>query len=173
MGEHFSCFYLPEDLETDQPAMALRLAGEVGRCEEEGWRVFSIVVSFMGLVMIAVVVLAEIFAPKIVSLIAPGFGVVEKEHVVSLTRLMLPAQFCFYMGGILSAVLGCLMVLPLNGITTGIGNSNFSETAFNFHVSGGIMLIGMAFAVVLGAAGGLFPASNAARKEILTALREI
>jgi putative peptidoglycan lipid II flippase len=72
--------------------------------EEEGWRVFSIVVSFMGLVMIAVVVLAEIFAPKIVSLIAPGFGVVEKEHVVSLTRLMLPAQFCFYMGGILSAV---------------------------------------------------------------------
>ena len=73
----------------------------------------------------------------------------------------------------LGGVLGCLMVLPLNGITTGIGNSNFSETAFNFHVSGGIMLIGMAFAVVLGAAGGLFPASNAARKEILTALREI
>jgi putative peptidoglycan lipid II flippase len=72
--------------------------------EEEGWRVFSIVVSFMGLVMIGVVVLAEIFAPKIVSLIAPGFGDAEKLHVVSLTRLMLPAQFCFYMGGILSAV---------------------------------------------------------------------
>jgi putative ABC transport system permease protein len=73
----------------------------------------------------------------------------------------------------LGGVLGCLMVLPLNGITTGIGNSNFSETAFNFHVSPGIMLIGMAFAVILGAAGGLFPASNAARKEILTALREV
>ena len=73
----------------------------------------------------------------------------------------------------LGGVLGCLLVLPLNGITTGIGNSNFSETAFNFHVSGEIMLIGMAFAVVLGAAGGLFPASNAARKEILTALREV
>jgi putative ABC transport system permease protein len=73
----------------------------------------------------------------------------------------------------LGGVLGCLLVLPLNGITTGIGNSNFSETAFNFHVSGEIMMIGMAFAVVLGAAGGLFPASNAARKEILTALREI
>jgi len=72
--------------------------------EEEGWRVFSIVVSFMGLVMIGVVILAEIFAPKIVSLIAPGFGAAEKAHVVSLTRLMLPAQFCFYMGGILSAV---------------------------------------------------------------------
>ena len=73
----------------------------------------------------------------------------------------------------LGGVLGCLLVLPLNGITTGIGNSNFSETAFNFHVSPTIMLAGIAFAVVLGAAGGLFPASNAARKEILTALREI
>ncbi len=72
--------------------------------EEEGWRVFSIVVSFMGLVMIGVVILAEIFAPRIVTWIVPGFGPAEKAHVVSLTRLMLPAQFCFYMGGILSAV---------------------------------------------------------------------
>jgi putative ABC transport system permease protein len=73
----------------------------------------------------------------------------------------------------LGGVLGCLLVLPLNGITTGIGNSNFSETAFNFHVSPQIMMVGIAFAVILGAAGGLFPASNAARKEILTALREV
>jgi putative ABC transport system permease protein len=73
----------------------------------------------------------------------------------------------------LGGVLGCLLVLPLNGINTGIGNSNFSETAFNFHVSPGIMMVGIAFAVILGAVGGLFPASNAARKEILTALREI
>ncbi len=73
----------------------------------------------------------------------------------------------------LGGVLGCLLVLPLNGITTGIGNSNFSETAFNFHVSPQIMMFGLLFAVVLGAVGGLFPASNAARKEILTALRQI
>jgi putative ABC transport system permease protein len=85
--------------------------------------------------------------------------------------------FSFFLESVLlsalGGVLGCLLVLPLNGITTGIGNSNFSETAFNFHVSPEIMMIGIAFAVILGAAGGLFPASNAARKEILTALREI
>ena len=85
--------------------------------------------------------------------------------------------FSFFLESVLlstlGGVLGCLLVLPLNGITTGIGNSNFSETAFNFHVSGGIMLAGIVFAVVLGAAGGFFPASNAARKEILTALREV
>src|SRR5580704_16014429 len=72
--------------------------------EDEGWRVFSIVITFMGLVLIGVVVAAEFLAPQLVSVITPGFGAVEKARVVSLTRLMLPAQFCFYMGGILSAV---------------------------------------------------------------------
>ncbi len=85
--------------------------------------------------------------------------------------------FSFFLESVLlsalGGVLGCLLVVPLNGITTGIGTSNFSETAFNFHVSPQIMLYGIVFAVVLGAVGGLFPASNAARKEILTALREI
>jgi ABC-type antimicrobial peptide transport system permease subunit len=73
----------------------------------------------------------------------------------------------------LGGVLGCLLALPLNGITTGIGNSNFSETAFDFRVTPQSMLFGIAFAVVLGSIGGLFPARMASKKEILTALREI
>ena len=72
----------------------------------------------------------------------------------------------------LGGLLGCLLVLPLNGVTTGIGNANFAETAFNFHVSPGIMAGGIAFAIILGSVGGLFPARMASRKEILTALRE-
>ncbi len=73
----------------------------------------------------------------------------------------------------LGGVLGCLLVLPLNGVTTGIGNTNFSETAFNFRVTPDIMIGGVIFAVVLGAIGGLLPARMAAKKEILTALREV
>ena len=72
----------------------------------------------------------------------------------------------------LGGVLGCLLALLLNGFTTTIGNSGFSETAFAFHVTPRIMLIGILFAVVLGSMGGLFPARMASRKQILTALRE-
>jgi ABC-type antimicrobial peptide transport system permease subunit len=86
-----------------------------------------------------------------------------------LTSFFLESVLLSLFGGLL----GCLMVLPLNGITTSVGNANFGETAFGFHVSPGIMLIGIAFAVALGAIGGLFPASNAARKEILVALRQV
>ena len=74
----------------------------------------------------------------------------------------------------LGGVVGCLLALPLNGINAEIANSTtFAETAFEFRVGPQIMLIGVLFAVVLGAVGGLFPARSAASKEILTALREI
>jgi len=86
--------------------------------------------------------------------------------------------FSFFVESILLAalggILGCLLVLPLNGVTTGIGNFvTFSEIDFNFRVTPQIMALGVAFAMVLGALGGLFPASSASRKEILTALRGV
>jgi putative ABC transport system permease protein len=75
---------------------------------------------------------------------------------------------------LIGGVIGCLVALPLNNVTTGIGSFiTFSEIAFNFHVSLTAMLVGVGFALVLGAIGGLFPARMAARKEILTALREV
>jgi len=73
----------------------------------------------------------------------------------------------------LGGLLGCLLVLPLNGITTAVGNSNFAELAFNFRVTPRIMAMGIVFALVLGTIGGLLPARMASRKEILTALREV
>jgi putative peptidoglycan lipid II flippase len=72
--------------------------------EEEGWHVFSTVVTVMGFVLVALVLVAEIFAHGLAKLIAPGFSAAERARVVFLTRLMLPAQICFYEGSILSAV---------------------------------------------------------------------
>jgi len=72
--------------------------------EEEGWQVFSTVITVMGFVLVGLVLAGEIFAPHIVNWIAPGFSPPERARVVFLTRLMLPAQICFYEGSILSAV---------------------------------------------------------------------
>lgn len=75
---------------------------------------------------------------------------------------------------LLGGLIGCILVLPLNNITTGVGSFvTFSEIAFNFRVSPAIMLTGLGFALFMGAIGGVFPASLAAKKEILTALREV
>jgi putative ABC transport system permease protein len=74
---------------------------------------------------------------------------------------------------VLGGVIGILLVLPLNNIQAGIGSFiTFSEISFNFKVTPAIMATGVAFALLMGAIGGLFPARMAAKKEILTALRE-
>jgi putative ABC transport system permease protein len=76
------------------------------------------------------------------------------------------------LGG-LAGLLGCLLALPLNWVTTGVGSTvSFSEIAFRFHVSPAAFITGLLFAIVLGAFGGVLPARMAARKEILSALRE-
>ncbi len=73
----------------------------------------------------------------------------------------------------LGGLVGCLLILPLNGMTTGIGNFvTFSEIAFNFHLGPKGIGSGILFSLIMGAVGGLAPALMAARKEILTALRE-
>jgi len=75
---------------------------------------------------------------------------------------------------VLGGMIGCLLVLPLNGATTGVGNFvTFSETDFNLAVTPDIIVSGILFAIFMGAAGGLFPAWNAARKQVLAALRAI
>jgi putative ABC transport system permease protein len=74
---------------------------------------------------------------------------------------------------IMAGVVGCIASLPLNLVTTGIGNfATFSEIQFRFHVGLASALAGIAFALFLGVAGGLFPARAAAKKEILIALQE-
>ncbi len=73
----------------------------------------------------------------------------------------------------LAGVLGCVLALPLDFFTTGVGSAaSFSEIAFRFHVGTAALASGLVLAIVLGAAGGVLPARTAAKKEIISALRE-
>jgi len=70
--------------------------------------------------------------------------------------------------------LGCVAVLPLNGFTTGTINwQTFSHLAFAFRVTPSLMLAGLAFALLMGFVGGVFPALRAARMSVARALREL
>jgi putative ABC transport system permease protein len=69
-------------------------------------------------------------------------------------------------------LIGCLMALPLNRIVTSTTNfSSFSELAFGFRVTPGILLTGLAVAAVMGLVGGFLPALKASRQPLAAALR--
>jgi ABC-type lipoprotein release transport system permease subunit len=72
------------------------------------------------------------------------------------------------------AVVGLLLSLPVNGISSGTVNwSTFSELAFSFHVDGVVATYGFVVALIAGIYGGAIPALRTARMPITTALREI
>jgi putative ABC transport system permease protein len=69
--------------------------------------------------------------------------------------------------------LGCLLAFPMNGYSTGTGQTqSFSEIAFAFRITPGIVGVAIAFALIMGFIGGLLPAVRASRLPITSALRE-
>jgi ABC-type lipoprotein release transport system permease subunit len=73
---------------------------------------------------------------------------------------------------LIGGVAGCLIALPINGITTSTTNwSSFSEVAFAFRVTPLGIGVGLVFAAVLGLVGGFLPALRAGRQSLAASLR--
>ena len=73
--------------------------------EHRADKTFSVIVSVMSAVLMVGVMVATIFAPQIVHVIFPHFTPGQAQLCVHLTRILLPAQLFFYVGGVISAVL--------------------------------------------------------------------
>jgi len=101
--------------------------------------------------------------PEIAVLLTLGF------HPRSvLASFLLESALIAAIGGLI----GCLLALPVNGFVASTTNwASFSEIAFNFRVTPGLLLAGMIFAVVMGVLGGFFPARRAAKLPVVQALR--
>jgi putative ABC transport system permease protein len=75
---------------------------------------------------------------------------------------------------LVGGVVGCLAVLPVNGLTTGTINwQTFSHLAFAFRITPGLLMAGMVFALFMGLLGGLPPAMRAARANVAHTLRAL
>src|SRR5256886_3014568 len=73
--------------------------------EEDAQKTFSVIITVMTAVLGVGVILAEIFTPEISRWMFRGFSPEQLELCVHLTRILLPAQIFFYVGGVVSAVL--------------------------------------------------------------------
>jgi putative ABC transport system permease protein len=102
---------------------------------------------------------------EIGTLRALGFG-----RFAILRSFMFESTCLALFGGIV----GILIALPINGLTTGVGSFvSFSEVAFKFRITPNAIVRGLLFAALIGALGGLLPAWSASRKGIVAAMRDL
>ena len=106
-------------------------------------------------------------------------AVANRAHEIGVLRLLgfsrtsVLASFVLesLLLSILGGLLGCVLVLPLNGLEGRIGNFlTFAETTFQFRLTLEFVFGGLLFAATMGIMGGLLPAWLAARREVLRSL---
>jgi putative ABC transport system permease protein len=103
---------------------------------------------------------------EIATLRALGFG--GGPVVVSV---LAESALLSLVGGVIG---GAIAYAGFNGFQTSTINwQSFSQVAFAFAVTPGLIAAGMSYALVMGLLGGLLPAVRAARLPIVSALREL
>jgi len=137
--------------------------------EAEAQRTFSIIITVMTTVMIVGTIAAEIFAPQFIRWFVKGFSPDKVALCTHLTRILLPAQIFFYVGGVVSAVLLShrLFLLPA-----------FGPILYNvFIILGGVVggrhfgIQSLAYGALVGSIAGPFLASVIGAARIGTGYR--
>jgi putative ABC transport system permease protein len=164
-----------KDFVTSDPRLNVDVSREIDYYAKQSTRMTQLITILGGLVAV-IMGIGAVFgalntmysavaerAREIATMRALGFG---GPSVV--TSFVIEALLISFVGG----AIGCLAVLPLNGLTTGAMNwQTFSHLAFAFRVTPDLLIMGVVFALAMGVFGGLPPAIRAARRPVAVALR--
>src|SRR5450631_542572 len=96
-------------------------------------------------------------------------------RVIGFSRPSILTSFVFesLVLSLLGALIGIVLMLPFNGMTTGTSNAvTFSEIVFSLRMTPAVIGSAIVFALLMGLFGGVAPAWQAARRDILAALRD-
>jgi putative ABC transport system permease protein len=162
---------------TADPRMTVQVSREIDYYEKQS-RGLTQLITVLGTLIAIVMGVGAIFGAlntmysavaersrEIATMRAIGFG--AGSIVVSF---IFEALLIAFIGGLI----GCLAVLPVNGITTGAMNfQTFSHLAFAFKITPPLLGIGIVFALFMGLIGGVPPAIRAARRPVALALRAL
>ena len=166
-----------KDAATSDPRLNVDVTREIDYYAKQSNRLTTLITVLGGLVA-AIMAIGAVFGAlntmysavaergrEIATMRALGFG--GPSVVFSF---VIEALLIAFVGGLI----GCLAVIPLNGLTTGAMNlQTFSHVAFAFKITPELLVRGVTFALVMGLIGGFLPAVRAARLPVATALREL
>lgn len=126
--------------------------------EAEAWRFFSTVATLMGAALLLLIAVCEVLAEPLVRALYHGFNAPEKAatlHLtIEMTRILLPAQIFFYLGGMIVGVLNAHRRFAASGLTGVVYNG--------VAIGAGLLLwrttgaSGFAWGILIGALAGNF-----------------
>jgi putative peptidoglycan lipid II flippase len=122
--------------------------------EDEARKTFSAVITIMTVVLAVAILVAEIYAPELNRLMFSKFDPAQFALCVHLTRILLPAQLFFYVGGVVSAVLLSrrMFLLPAVGPIVYNGGIILGGLLFSRRIG----ISSLAYGAVAGAFVGIF-----------------
>ncbi len=125
--------------------------------DDEAQKTFSVIITVMSTLLVAAIVVAWIFAPQLVGWYFGGKDGFDPEKLaicIHLTRILLPAQLFFYVGGVVSAVLYSrrLFFLPAFGPLV----YNVAIILGGVFFSGRFGIASLAYGAVAGSFVGIF-----------------
>lgn len=166
-----------KDAATTDPRLNVDVTREIDYYAKQSNRLTTLI-TVLGGIVAAIMAIGAVFGAlntmysavaergrEIATMRALGFG--GPSVVFSF---VIEALLIAFVGGLI----GCLAVIPLNGLTTGAMNlQTFSHVAFAFKITPELLVRGVVFALVMGLIGGFLPAVRAAQLPVATALREL
>jgi putative ABC transport system permease protein len=135
------------------------------------------VIQFIGWIVAVIMAIGSSFAAMntMYAAVAYRSREIATLRVIGFSRPSILTSFVLeaVMLSLFGAIVGILLILPFNGMTTGTQNQvTFSEVVFGLQITPIVVGTAIIFAVSMGLFGGIFPAWHASKREILAALRD-
>ena len=124
--------------------------------EDEAWRVFSIVASVMSLIVFVFVIGAGIFALPLAHIVAPGKDPSVLPEIARMSRIVLPAQFAFFIGGLMFGTLYAKGMFSVPGLGPNLYNIGIIAGALFLSAFFTPGVVGMSWGATVGALVGSF-----------------
>lgn len=166
-----------KDALTSDPRMNVDVSREIEYYSKQS-RVMTTLITVLGGLVASIMAIGAVFG----ALNTMYSAVSERGREIATMRAVgfagSAVVFSFLVEALLislvGGLLGCVAVLPLNGLTTSTMNfQTFSNLAFAFKITPGLLIEGIVFALVMGIVGGLLPAIRAAVQPVASALRSL
>ena len=160
---------------TNRPGAQLKVTGEQKYYESLAGSTTKILNALAGFVAV-VMGFGAVFAAMntMSSIIGARTSEISTLRVLGFSRLsiLLSVLVESILIAIVGGVIGCVLALPAQGLTTSTGQTaSFTEIAFAFELTPTLLAAGVCFASLMGLLGGILPSTRASRLHLASALR--